>query len=173
MTSHKRRYRCRKNCPKCGGSGKIRDAGEIRDCDSPKQNRGFRVMDRARQRAIASQGGKMAHESGRAHEYDSNTAREAGRLGGKAVSANRTHMARIGSVGGNVRVFKLRYPKIPISQPGLSRWLVSCLEITSMSADELQKLTKIDLATLVAYIEGKETPPIEFLQRFANIFGSL
>ena len=47
--------------------------------------RGFASMDVARQREIASQGGKAAHEKGTAHEFDSEEAREAGRKGGKAA----------------------------------------------------------------------------------------
>ena len=46
--------------------------------------RGFASMDAERQRQIASQGGKAAHEKGTAHEFDSAEAREAGRKGGEA-----------------------------------------------------------------------------------------
>ena len=51
-----------------------------------KQNRGFASMDRAKQREIASKGGKAAHERGTAHEWSSEEAREAGRKGGMAAS---------------------------------------------------------------------------------------
>ena len=46
--------------------------------------RGFASMDPKKQREIASQGGKAAHEAGTAHEFDSDSAREAGRKGGQA-----------------------------------------------------------------------------------------
>ncbi|SEO54510.1 KGG domain-containing protein [Nitrosovibrio sp. Nv6] len=46
--------------------------------------RGFASMDQAKQREIASKGGKAAHEKGTAHEFDSEEAREAGRKGGEA-----------------------------------------------------------------------------------------
>jgi general stress protein YciG len=46
--------------------------------------RGFASMDEDKQREIASKGGKAAHESGNAHEWTSEEAREAGREGGKA-----------------------------------------------------------------------------------------
>ena len=46
--------------------------------------RGFAGMDPEEQRRIASEGGKAAHESGHAHEFDSEEAREAGRKGGEA-----------------------------------------------------------------------------------------
>ena len=51
--------------------------------DSKKGKKGFAGMDPDRQREIASQGGKSAHASGKAHQWDSNEAREAGRKGGK------------------------------------------------------------------------------------------
>ena len=41
-------------------------------------------MDEEEQRRIASMGGKAAHESGNAHEFTSEEAREAGRKGGLA-----------------------------------------------------------------------------------------
>jgi uncharacterized protein len=57
--------------------------------DNGKSRRGFAAMDEERQREIASKGGKAAHESGRAHEFDSEEAREAGRKGGRASRGNR------------------------------------------------------------------------------------
>lgn len=63
-------------------------------------NRGFASMDEAKQREIASMGGRAAHESGNAHEFSSEEAREAGRKGGEAVSQDREHMAEIGRKGG-------------------------------------------------------------------------
>jgi uncharacterized protein len=65
--------------------------------------RGFASMDAQRQREIASQGGRAAHQRGTAHEFTSEEAREAGRKGGEAVSQNRQHMAAIGSKGGQSR----------------------------------------------------------------------
>lgn len=46
--------------------------------------RGFASMDEAKQREIASKGGKAAHEKGTAHEFTSEEAREAGRKGGQS-----------------------------------------------------------------------------------------
>ena len=40
--------------------------------------RGFAAMDSDRQREIAAEGGRAAHASGNAHEFDSKEAREAG-----------------------------------------------------------------------------------------------
>lgn len=60
-------------------------------------------MDPEKQREIASLGGKAAHEQNRAHEFNSNEARKAGRLGGAKVSSDRAHMAEIGRKGGQAR----------------------------------------------------------------------
>ena len=57
-------------------------------------------MDDQKQREIASKGGKAAHESGHAHEFNSAEAREAGKKGGEAVSRDKEHMAEIGRKGG-------------------------------------------------------------------------
>ncbi len=62
--------------------------------------RGFGSMDKDMQREIASKGGKAAHEKGKAHEFDSNEGREAGRKGGAVVSQDREHMSEIGRIGG-------------------------------------------------------------------------
>ncbi len=64
------------------------------------RNRGFASMDEAKQRAIASKGGKAAHRQGTAHEFTPEEARAAGRKGGERVSRNREHMAHIGRLGG-------------------------------------------------------------------------
>lgn len=47
-------------------------------------DRGFASMDAAKQREIASKGGKAAHRKGTAHEWTAAEAREAGRKGGMA-----------------------------------------------------------------------------------------
>jgi uncharacterized protein len=62
-----------------------------------KSNRGFASMDPQRQREIASEGGRAAHEKGTAHEFTSEEAREAGRKGGMARSANRRKAMDSGS----------------------------------------------------------------------------
>lgn len=57
-------------------------------------------MEPEKQRKIASEGGRISHEKGTAHEFTAEEAREAGRKGGVTVSRNREHMARIGRKGG-------------------------------------------------------------------------
>jgi len=65
--------------------------------------RGFASMDPAKQREIASKGGRAAHAKGTAHEFTSEEARVAGRKGGEAVSRDRAHMSAIGREGGHSR----------------------------------------------------------------------
>jgi hypothetical protein len=55
--------------------------------------RGFAGMDEARQRAIAAEGGRAAHQKGTAHEFTSEEAREAGRKGGEARALNARNAA--------------------------------------------------------------------------------
>ena len=64
-----------------------------------KEDRGFASMDRAKQREIASKGGKAAHQKGTAHEWTSEEAREAGRKGGMA-SHRRKQQQQGGESGG-------------------------------------------------------------------------
>ena len=57
-------------------------------------------MDRAKQRDIASKGGKAAHQKGTAHEWTSEEAREAGRKGGMA--SHRRKQQQIGGAAGDL-----------------------------------------------------------------------
>ena len=86
------------------GDGRLEDgarrAGQPRTGTS---NRGFASMDRARQREIASKGGRAAHQRGTAHEWSADEARVAGKKGGETVSRDREHMAAIGREGGGAR----------------------------------------------------------------------
>jgi len=70
---------------------------------SGKSKRGFASMDPARQREIASKGGRAAHAKGTAHEWSTDEARRAGRKGGEVVSRDRAHMEAIGRAGGEAR----------------------------------------------------------------------
>lgn len=54
------------------------------------KKRGFASMDPAKQREIASKGGKAAHAKGTAHEFTPEEAREAGRKGGQAAHGRGT-----------------------------------------------------------------------------------
>ena len=64
-----------------------------------KEDRGFASMDRAKQREIASKGGKAAHQKGTAHEWTSEEARDAGRKGGIASHRRRREQQGSGETG--------------------------------------------------------------------------
>jgi general stress protein YciG len=64
------------------------------------QKRGFAAMDAEKRRRIASEGGKAAHQSGKAHKWTSTEAREAGRKGGKATHAARREFLENGELRG-------------------------------------------------------------------------
>ncbi len=83
-----------KDMPERGESGEQQGGGS---------NRGFASMDPERQREIASQGGKAAHEKGTAHEFTSEEAREAGRKGGQASGGGGGGSSGGGSGGGGNR----------------------------------------------------------------------
>ncbi len=95
-----------------------------------KSRRGFASMDPARQKEIASKGGRAAHEKGTAHEWSSDEARNAGRKGGVTVSQDRAHMAAIGREGGESRSAAAREARqlrvserevpVPIAREGAS-----------------------------------------------------
>ena len=63
-----------------------------------KEDRGFASMDRAKQREIASKGGKAAHQKGTAHEWTSEEARDAGRKGG--IASHRRRREQMATQGG-------------------------------------------------------------------------
>jgi uncharacterized protein len=60
-------------------------AGDQAESSRGRSGRGFASMDPQRQREIASQGGRAAHEKGAAHEFTSEEARQAGSKGGQAA----------------------------------------------------------------------------------------
>ncbi len=63
-----------------------------------KEDRGFASMDPAKQREIASKGGKAAHQKGTAHEWTSEEARDAGRKGG--IASHRRRREQLGGTSG-------------------------------------------------------------------------
>jgi general stress protein YciG len=72
-----------------GNKGASKGSGQ-----GAKSERGFAAMDPDRQREIASEGGKAAHQSGNAHEFNSEEARKAGRKGGQASGSNQRSKQR-------------------------------------------------------------------------------
>lgn len=63
-------------------------SGSNNNSNGDTSNRGFASMDSDKQRDIASEGGKSAHEQGTAHEFDSQEAREAGKQSHKNDNNN-------------------------------------------------------------------------------------
>jgi general stress protein YciG len=57
--------------------------------EQSKSRRGFAAMSPERQREIASQGGRAAHQQGVAHEWNKDEARAAGKKGGQASGFKR------------------------------------------------------------------------------------
>lgn len=102
-TSDRERQRDVINEPSKGSPSSIFASANGGSNGSRKSARGFASMDEAKQKEIASKGGRAAHAKGTAHEFDSGEARAAGRKGGMAVSRNREHMAAIGRRGGEAR----------------------------------------------------------------------
>jgi len=68
--------------------------GGRREGKPGKSTRGFAAMDPQRQRGIASEGGRAAHEQGKAHKFTPEEAREAGRKGGMASGAARASRSK-------------------------------------------------------------------------------
>src|SRR5438552_13530517 len=75
--------------------------GEMRGREGKtgKSTRGFAAMDPQRQRDIASEGGRAAHEQGKAHKFTPEEAREAGRKGGMASGAARASRSKARAAG--------------------------------------------------------------------------
>lgn len=59
----------------------------VNENTTSKRPRGFAAISPEQRKAISSAGGKAAHVKGTAHEFTSDEARVAGRLGGKKTAA--------------------------------------------------------------------------------------
>jgi general stress protein YciG len=82
------------------GNGRMEEDSTSNNRRNGSSNRGFAAMSPEKQKEIASEGGRAAHQQGVAHEWNSEEARLAGRKGGQTVSQNREHMSEIGRRGG-------------------------------------------------------------------------
>jgi general stress protein YciG len=90
-----------------------------------KKGRGFAGMDDAKQRAIASKGGKAAHQKGTAHEFTPEEARAAGRKGGQAAHQKGTahqftpeEARAAGRKGGQAARDRVKERPFPGEEPG-------------------------------------------------------
>ena len=88
------------------------DKGSSRGNRNPgTSRRGFASMDEEKQRAIASKGGKAAHEKGTAHKFDST---KAGKLAGLRMrKVRRTSLIPSRLVKRGVKVARLRTKEVP------------------------------------------------------------
>ncbi len=93
--------------------------------DRPRSLRGFASMDKEKQRAIASKGGRAAHEKGTAHEFNSNEASMAAKKGHERGTAHEftSEEARVaGRKGGLARaVNRSQQPEAVLSSTRLYR----------------------------------------------------
>lgn len=80
-------------------------------------NRGFASMDSAKQREIASKGGKAAHKKGTAHQFTSEEARLAGSKGGRAARQRRVARREAGVGPHLVVINKNSEPDSSATQP--------------------------------------------------------
>lgn len=65
-----------------------------------KKKRGWAALTPEQRTELARKAGKASQASGNAHRFDSDEAREAGKVGGASVSQNREFMSQIGKKGG-------------------------------------------------------------------------
>jgi general stress protein YciG len=65
------------------------DKEQNEELSSPKKKLGFACISKARRTEISSKGGRAAHALGRAYKFDSEKAREAGKIGGRAPHVSR------------------------------------------------------------------------------------
>lgn len=84
-----------------GNQGGKQDDNKQSGSQGDTSNRGFASMDPEKQREIASEGGRAAHASGNAHEFDSDEAREAGRMSHKNNGNQQSGGKQSGSASGS------------------------------------------------------------------------
>lgn len=70
---------------------------ETEDHRRPKARRGFAAMSKKKQQAIASMGGKAVHALGLGFVFTTETARAAGRKGGRVSADRRRNRAEEGA----------------------------------------------------------------------------
>jgi hypothetical protein len=86
-----------------GSKGGSQQSGGNQGSQGDTSNRGFASMDPDKQREIASEGGRAAHASGHAHEFDSEEARKAGSMSHKNDGNQQSGSSSGGSGGGGSR----------------------------------------------------------------------
>jgi hypothetical protein len=98
-----------------------------------KEDRGFASMDRAKQREIASKGGKAAHQKGTAHEWTSEEARDAGRKGG--IASHQRRREQTGVQGEDERAVAMNRDDVSSSSSSLGSSSPSSSSSSNMSSE--------------------------------------
>ena len=83
----------------------------------PKQKRGFALLAPEDLRELARQGGRASQANGTANRWTSESARVAGRMGGRTISRDREHMRTIGRKGGTGKKGYRRNKEQVVAQP--------------------------------------------------------
>ena len=83
----------------------------------PKQKRGFALLAPEDLRELARQGGTTSQANGTANRWTSESARVAGRMGGRTISRDREHMRAIGRKGGTGKKGYRRNKEQVVAQP--------------------------------------------------------
>ena len=83
----------------------------------PKQKRGFALLAPEDLRELARQGGTTSQANGTANRWTSESARVAGRMGGRTISRDREHMRTIGRKGGTGKKGYRRNKEQVVAQP--------------------------------------------------------
>ena len=143
-----------------------------------KTPRGFARLSRKRRQEIASLGGQAAHAKGTAHKFTPEEARQAGKKGGRSVSADIPHMMRIGKLGGESRRSKLASQtgdaSMSSSQPVdnappkfyLVGEVIKHLRVTAgISRAELANRTGLAQVTIQSIERGKRPPHPSTVQK--------
>lgn len=134
------------------------------------KQRGLGCLPADRRRQIASLGGKAAHANGTAHKFDSAQARSAGEKGGRTVSADREHMAHIGSLGGKAGRRTLPKPAAsPEAKPQRVGQLIKSLRVAAgLSRRELAARSDLTAAT-IKRVESGSPPHERTLERLRRV----
>ena len=133
------------------------------------KHRGLGCLPENRRREIASLGGKAAHVKGTAHKFDSAQAKSAGEKGGRAVSADREHMAQIGSLGGKAKRPTTPKPAGPEAQPQTIGELIKSLRVAAgLSRRELAERADLTAAT-IKRVESGSTPHVSTLEQLRRV----
>ena len=83
----------------------------------PKQKRGFALLAPEDLRELARHGGTTSQANGTANRWTSESARVAGRMGGRTISRDREHMRTIGRKGGTGKKGYRRNKEQVVAQP--------------------------------------------------------